>query len=85
MPRYFFEINGQRDQVGVEFETDEAAKMSAQETLAWLAEHDKPSLEYGDEWVCVVRNETNHRIDCITRKTGIKGQQAGQGHRAEQR
>ena len=71
MPRYFFEINGRRDEIGVDLESDEAAIRDSRLTVIKLAEFDCPAPEYGDEWTCVVYDERGRRLDCVTRYSRI--------------
>ena len=77
MPRYFFDINGRRDEVGVLLDTEEAAVEDAQKTVAWLAKHDRPSPEYGDEWTCIVRDANDNRVNCVTRLSTLERQKLG--------
>ena len=77
MPLYFFDINGRRDEIGVDLATQEAAVQDARRTVLWLAENDRPALEYGDEWTCIVRDEHGSNIDCVTRYARSKCKQTG--------
>ena len=64
MPRYFFDINGKVDDIGVDLADDEAAIIDATRTVAKLAEYDAPPDDH-DRWICIVRNpqgETIHQV-----------------------
>ena len=67
MPRYFFDINGKNDGLGVLFDTEIAAIEDALKTVIWLSKHDQPSAEFGNEWTCKVRDEHHNHVESVTR------------------
>ena len=75
MPLYFFDINGRRDDIGVDLGSIEAAVQDARRTVLWLAENDRPASEYGDEWTCIIRDEHGSNVHCVTSSASNEGKQ----------
>ena len=66
MPRFFFDINGRHDDIGVTLDDREAAIADARTTILRLAEYDQPAAVYGDSWTCVLRDRTGSPIHRVT-------------------
>jgi hypothetical protein len=64
MPIYFFDINGKRDDIGVDLESREAAIADARTTVLRLAEYERQA--FSDSWTCLVRDKSGMRLHQVT-------------------